>query len=66
MQVFKITYINNRILSVKPADHIALNDSYSFEASESFIMFAHVKAKDADEAEVIGNEIKGRFLKSKK
>lgn len=65
MRVYKVNYINNRFLSVRPADHIELQDDYRYEASKEFIMIAFVKANSAIEAEKIGIELRDKFLRSK-
>lgn len=65
MHVYKINYINNKVLSVRPADHIQIAEDSHYEASEEFIIMAFVKANDVAEAEEIGNELKDKFLRSK-
>ena len=64
-QVFKVTYINNKVLSVNPAENIKLKKEYTFEVSNDLLIHAFVKASDINEAKKMGDQLKEQFLRSK-
>lgn len=64
MLVFKVNYVDNRVISVKAVNHVELTEPYIYESNEGFITHAFVKASDALAAEKIGSEIRDKFLSS--
>ena len=57
MLVYKVTYVNNEPLFCEQSVYNSIKDKYTYQVYNGMLIYAHIKANDANEAKQTAREI---------